>query len=171
MKISFLDGQSPGVQDRGMRALVWPAAFLAACASAPRPSGAGTTPSASATATAAPASAPAQPFVDRPPSPIGGAWRVTCAENDGEVIEFTVDGNKAVGRVVELGVAKRYGFQKGEDVFRLTADSYGDWVGETRWRGVSGAQHWDSIRMVATGETLSATMTNEPCYRNMPKRR
>ena len=150
-----------------MRSLTMCVVILAACASAPRPAGAGTTPSTTPTATAA----PTQPFVDRPPSPIAGTWQVTCAENSGELIEFTVDGSKAVGRVVEPGAAKKYGFQKGEEVFRLTADAYGDWVGETHWRGVSGAQHWDSIRMSATDAVLSATMTNEPCYRSMPKRR
>lgn len=87
------------------------------------------------------------------------------------LVEFTVNGNKAVGKVVDPGAAKRYGFVKGEEVFRLTADSYGDWVGETRWRSVMGAQHWDSIRFSASADTLSATMTNEPCYRNMPRRR
>lgn len=168
MKISFLDGQPLEVQDRIMRTLAICAALAAGCASAPRPAAAGTTPSGSA---ATPSAGPMQPFVDRPPSPIAGTWRVTCAENEGELIEFTVDGNKAVGRVADPGVAKRYGFQKGEEIFRLTADAYGDWVGETHWRGVSGAQHWDSIRLSATDAVLSATMTNEPCYRNMPKRR
>jgi len=152
-----------------MRALACFLATLAGCASAaPRPAGVGTTPSVAVKAQPA---APAQPFVDRPPSPIAGTWRVTCSENDGELVEFTVDGSKASGKVVEPGAAKRYGFQKGEEIFRLTADSYGDWVGETRFRSVSGAQHWDSIRMSATDAMLSATMTNEPCYRTMPKRR
>ena len=58
------------------------------------------------------------------------------------LVEFTVNGNEAVGKVVDPGAAKRYGFVKGEEVFRLTADSYGDWVGKTRWRSVTGAQHW-----------------------------
>jgi len=152
-----------------MRSLTICMVIFAACASAPRPAGAGTTPSATAAGT--PAAVPTQPFVDKPPSPIAGTWQVTCNENSGELIEFTVDGNKAVGRVVDPGAAKKYGFQKGEDVFRVTADAYGDWVGEVRWRGVSGAQHWDSIRLSATDSVLSATMTNEPCYRSMPKRR
>src|SRR5215475_2561240 len=119
-----------------MRALAFFLVTLLGCASAPRSASAGTTPSA---ATPSPTAAPTQGFVDRPPSPIAGTWRVTCTENDGELIEFTVDGNKAVGRVVEPGAAKRYGFQKGEDVFRLTVDSYGDWVGEVRFRSVAGA--------------------------------
>src|SRR5882672_4044960 len=76
---------------------------------------------------AAPATPPTGPFVERAPGPIGGSYRVTCPENNGEIIEFTVDRNRAVGRVVDPGAAKRFGFQKGEEIFRLTADSYGDW--------------------------------------------
>jgi hypothetical protein len=148
------------------------AAFAAGCASTPAPrTSTGPTVATGPTDAAKPTTTPTQVFVDRPPSPIAGTWRVTCPEKDGMLIEFTVNGNKAVGKVVDPGAAKRYGFVKGEDIFRLTADSYGDWLGETRWRGVSGAQHWDSIRFSASADTLSATMTNEPCYRSMPKRR
>jgi hypothetical protein len=151
------------------------AAFAAGCASAPAPR-TSTGPTVATVATgptdaAQPTTTPTQAFVDRPPSPIAGTWRVTCPENDGMLVEFTVNGNEAVGKVVDPGAAKRYGFVKGEEVFRLTADSYGDWVGKTRWRSVTGAQHWDPIRFSASADTLTATMTNEPCYRNMPKRR
>jgi hypothetical protein len=147
-------------------------AFAAGCASMPAPrTSTGPTAAPRPTDAAEPTTTPTQAFADRPPSPIAGTWRVTCPENDGMLVEFTVDGNKAVGKVVDPGAAKRYGFVKGEEVFRLTADSYGDWVGKTRWRSVTGAQHWDSIRFSASADTLSATMTNEPCYRNMPKRR
>ncbi len=103
------------------------------------------------------------------PGAIGGRWRVTCAENAGEIIEISVDGDKAIGRVADPGVAARYGFRAGEEVFRLTADPAGEWSGEVRWRGVSGAQHWDGIHFAATATALSATLTNEPCYRNMPR--
>jgi hypothetical protein len=133
---------------------------LAGCAGAPPP------------AVQAPAAAPApapRPSVERAPGPIAGAWRVTCPENAGEIIEFTVDGRKAVGRVVEPGAATRYGFQAGEEVFRLQADSYGQWVGDVHWRGVAAAEHWDSIRFVASPTVLDATMTNERCYRDMPR--
>jgi hypothetical protein len=150
-------------------------AFAAGCASAPAPR-TRTGPTVATVASgptdaAQPTPTPTQAFVDRPPSPIAGTWQVTCSERDGMLVEFTVVGNKAVGKVVDPGAAKLYGFVKGEDIFRLTADSYGDWLGEVRWRGVSGAQHWDSIRFSASADTLSATMTNEPCYRSMPKRR
>jgi hypothetical protein len=118
---------------------------------------------------AAPPTTATQPFVDHGPGPIAGSYRVTCAENDGEIIELTVSGDHAVGRVVDPGAAKRFGFQKGEEVLRLTADSHGDWVGEVRFRSVVGAQHWDGIRFIATDSTLNAIMTNEPCYKSMPR--
>jgi len=101
------------------------------------------------------------------PGAIAGRWRVTCAENDGDIIEVVVSGDKAVGRVVEPGAAARFGFRAGEEVFRLTLDPAGAWAGEVRWRGASGAQHWDGIVLVATPAVLSAKVTNEPCYREM----
>lgn len=145
----------------------WGVVLAAGCSGASA-MGAGASP-ATVAGVAAPAAAPPQPFVDRAPGPIAGSYRVTCAENEGEIIEFTVAGQKAVGRVAEPGTAKKYGFQKGEEVFRLTPDSYGDWVGEVRFRSVTGAQHWDGVRLVATDALLSATITNEPCYRSMPR--
>jgi len=111
----------------------------------------------------------ARALADRPPGPIAGSYRVTCPENEGMVIEFTVDKGRAVGRVADPGTAKKYGYARGEEMFHATADSYGDWVGEVKFRSVAGAQHWDGIRMVATDSSLNATMTNEPCYRNMPR--
>jgi hypothetical protein len=103
------------------------------------------------------------------PSTIVGTWRTSCPENEGMLVEMTLDGKKAVGRVVETGAAKKYGYVKGEEMFRLNWDPHGDWLGEVRWRGVSGAQHWDSIRMQVQGDVLRATMTNDGCYKNMTR--
>ena len=111
----------------------------------------------------------AEPFADRPPGPIAGSFRVTCSANEGEIFEFTVNGNRAVGRVADPGTAEKYGFKRNEEAFKLAADSYGDWVGQVRFRSVTGAEHWDGIRLVATVASLNATMTNEPCYRSMPR--
>jgi hypothetical protein len=103
------------------------------------------------------------------PQAIVGSWRMGCPDNDGMVVEFAVDRDKAIGKVVEPGKAAKYGYRKGEEMFHLSWDPHGDWLGEVRWRGVSGAQHWDSIRMAAAGNTLTATMTNESCYKNMAR--
>jgi hypothetical protein len=103
------------------------------------------------------------------PSTLAGSWRMSCPDNEGMIVEFAVDQGKAVGKVVEPGKAAKYGYKKGEDMFHLTYDPHGDWLGEVRWRGVSGAQHWDSIRMAVQGTTLAATMTNEACYKNMAR--
>ena len=130
---------------------------LAACAAGPGPGA------------HAPTSAAAGKPADRPPSPIAGAWRMGCPEDVGMVVEFVVDQRKAVGRIVEPGAATKYGYKKGEEMFHLAADAHGDWVGEVRWRGVSGTQHWDGIRMVAQASALTATMTNDGCYKTMAK--
>ena len=127
-----------------------------------------------AAVSARPASPPAAPVVAAPPSErqpgaLAGRWRITCAENAGEVVEFKIDGDKAVGRVVATGAAARFGFRDGEDVFHLGLDPSGAWAGEVRWRGVSGAQHWDGIVLVATAHGLSASVTNEPCYRDLQR--
>jgi hypothetical protein len=163
LKISFLDRLPPRRHTLIMRIELWPI-LLAACAGAQA-------------ANAAPVAnvgsiGPSIASADKPPGPIGGVFRVTCAENQGELIELTVRGTRAVGTVVEPGASAKYGFRKGEEVFRLNVDDgHGDWVGQVHWRGVSGAEHWDSIRFAASVNELVATMTNEPCYRNMPRAR
>ncbi len=143
---------------------VWWAAALVACgSSAASVRGPGGAPSSSSSS-----GAPG-PFVDRPPSPIGGTWRVGCDDSSGMTIEIAVSGKHAVGKIVDPGAARRYGYEAGEEVFRLTVDAYGDWLGETRWRGVAGTQHWDGIRFTAGTTTLQGTMTTEPCYRSLTR--
>jgi hypothetical protein len=104
---------------------------------------------------------------DRQPSALAGRFRITCADNAGEIIEFTVNGDKAVGRVVDPGAASRFGFRAGEEVMRLTLDPAGAWSGQVSYRGVSGDQHWDGITLAATPQAASAMITNEACYRDM----
>jgi len=167
MREARLATRRPGRQARAAEKAVIPLwLILAGCGSA---SATSVGPPASPSKVVPAGPVPTQPFVDRPPGPIAGSYRVACPENEGEIIEFSLSKGKAVGRVVDAGTAKKYGFQNGEEVFRLTSDSYGDWVGEVHFRSVTGAQHWDGIRMVATDKGLNATMTNEPCYRNMPR--
>jgi hypothetical protein len=104
------------------------------------------------------------------PGPIAGTWKASCPASEGLQIQFTLeDDTKAVGRIVELGAASKYGYKQGEEIFRLTADDYGDWVGQLKWRSVAGAERWEPIRLVATPERLDATMTIDDCYRNMQK--
>jgi hypothetical protein len=148
----------------GMRFARWPM-FLAGCAATQTAN-----PTLVTMAAPSPTSVPG--LVDKPPSPIAGVWRVPCPENQGELIEFTVRGTQAVGTVVDPGASVKYGFHRGEEIFRLKLDDgHGDWLGQVHWRGVSGAEHWDSIRFSATATMLDATMTNEPCYRSMPRAR
>jgi len=104
------------------------------------------------------------------PGPIAGKWKVTCAASSGMVVEFRLVGdNRASGTIAELGAAGKYGYRQGEEIFRLSADDFGEWVGQLKWRSVAGAERWDPVRFVATPDRLNATMTTDDCYRNMPR--
>ena len=103
------------------------------------------------------------------PGPIAGRWSVTCEEMAGMVVELTVDGKKATGRVSHLGKAGVFGYSVGEEMLRLEADDHGDWVGQLRWRGLGSKDRWDPIRFVATSTQLDATMTTDNCYKKMPR--
>ena len=155
--------KTPGTEDASpavMRILVL---FALGCggatATAPPPSAPPSAP--------APVAAPAPS--DHQPGALAGRWRITCTENANEVIEFAVNGEKAVGKVAAAGDASRWGFKEGEEVFRLTLDPSGSWAGQVRWRGVSGAEHWDGVVLVAGPKGLTATVTNEPCYRSFQR--
>ncbi len=107
---------------------------------------------------------------EKAPGPIAGRWKATCPASGNFVIEFRLNGAKqATGYVAELGAAGKYGYTVGEEIFRLTADDFGDWVGQLKWRSVYGADRWDPIRLVATQDELNATMTTDDCYKNMPR--
>jgi hypothetical protein len=105
----------------------------------------------------------------RDPGPISGRWSATCEEMAGMVVEFSVDGKKATGRVSSLGKAGVFGYSAGEEVLRLEADDHGDWVGQLHWRGVGSKERWEPIRLVATPTQLDATMTPDNCYKKMPR--
>jgi hypothetical protein len=156
----------PGTEDAspaGMRYLIVLALGCSGAAATAPP------PSAGPAAKAAPAPVAVPAPSDRQPDKLAGRWRVSCAENAGEVVEFAVSGDKAVGKVVTTGEAKRYGFKEGEEVFHLTLDPAGQWAGEVRYRSVSGAQHWDGVVLVAGPNGLTATVTNEACYRSFQR--
>jgi hypothetical protein len=106
---------------------------------------------------------------ERDPGPIAGRWQASCPGSRDFIIEVSVSGKRAVGRVAAVGVgeAARRGYVAREEILRLDADDYGDWVGQFRWRSVSGADRWEPIRLVATQELLNATMTIDDCFRNM----
>jgi hypothetical protein len=105
----------------------------------------------------------------KPPGPIEGRWRATCAGADGMIIAVTVDGKKASGKVEDPGAGAKYGYAKGEEILRLEADDYGDWVGQLEWRSVAGVTRWDPIRFSAVADVLDATMATSECYRKMPR--
>jgi hypothetical protein len=108
----------------------------------------------------------------KPPGPIAGSWQATCPGSKGMVIQFSVNGTvKATGTVTEVGSASKYGYTKGEEIFRLSADDFGKWVGQLKWRNVVGTERWDPITFVATDSVLNAIMTTDHCYKQMPRAR
>jgi len=103
------------------------------------------------------------------PSPIAGRWSVTCDKLAGMIVEFKVDGKKATGRVSKVGNGSVVGYSLGEEIIRLEATDFGDWVGQLHWRAVNPNDRWDPIRFVATSWELDATMTTDPCFKKMPR--
>lgn len=106
---------------------------------------------------------------EKAPGPIAGSWKMSCESRGTMVVTVTADDHTAVGRISDLGTVGKYGYQVGVEILRLEADDFGDWVGKLLWRSISGDSHWDSIRMVATSNQLSATMTTDPCFRNLTR--
>jgi hypothetical protein len=104
------------------------------------------------------------------PGPIAGHWSVTCKEMSGMVVEFSVDGKRATGRISTLGNGGFRNYSNGEEIIRLEADDYGDWVGKLHVRGAdASARWWDSVRFVASAQQLNGTMTMDTCYNNMSR--
>ncbi|MCA9670210.1 MAG: hypothetical protein KC503_31665 [Myxococcales bacterium] len=104
------------------------------------------------------------------PGPIAGTWNVSCADSAGMQISFKlVDTKNAVGVIAKLGAAKQFGYRKGETIFKLEAQDSGAWQGKLLWRSVSRVRRWDPIYLVASGDTLSAQMSTDACYRNMTR--
>ena len=79
------------------------------------------------------------------PGPIAGRWSVTCKERAGMVVEITVDGKSATGQVFRLDKAGVYGYSVGEEILRLEANDYGDWVGQLHWRAQYSKDRWDPV--------------------------
>ncbi len=106
---------------------------------------------------------------EKDPGPIAGRWSVTCKDTAGMVVKFSVDGKSATGAISTLGNGGFRNYSNGEEIIRLHADDYGDWVGQLHVRGAGGDAHWDPIRFVASPQQLNATMTTDDCYKNMPR--
>jgi hypothetical protein len=121
----------------------------------------------------APTNAHAKYPWEKEPGPIAGVWQASCSGAKDFVIEVTVgrDGKRATGRVAAVGKgdALKRGYLLREEILRLTADDYGDWVGHFKWRSASGAERWEPIRLVATADLLNATMTIDDCFRSMSR--
>jgi tetratricopeptide (TPR) repeat protein len=112
----------------------------------------------------------AAPFAQRgpmPPEPIAGRWQTTCSEMPDMVVEFSVTGRKATGRIAVLGRGALRRYTQGEDILDLTADDRGEWAGQLHLRWASGTDRFEPIRLLARGNVLNGTMTSDLCYRNM----
>ena len=108
------------------------------------------------------------------PAPIEGKWSVDgCETKQGMIVEFVLENpTLAVGRVVNPGKASVFGYSANERIFiDLEANRFGAWRGKHKWRGVGGVERWDPIYFILEGETLSATMTTDRCFKRMSRRR
>ena len=104
-----------------------------------------------------------------PPLPIAGRWKVAgCPGKTDMVIEIALPESKvAVAHVVEPGGATKYGYQRGERIFELEANLYGNWRGKSMWRSVTSAERWDPIYLTMDGDVLTATMTTDRCFNRL----
>jgi hypothetical protein len=107
----------------------------------------------------------------KPPGPIAGSWKVTCPYMAGMIVDFTVAGDKAVGKIAVLGQGSIRTYKQGEEILHLSVDDFGEWSGKLVWRSAAGAQHEDAIRFHVDTDKANATMTTDECYKNMPRAR
>ena len=75
---------------------------------------------------------------------------------------------KATGSVSQVGKEAAMGYSFGEEIFRLEADDFGDWVRQLLWQGADGRRR-DPIRFVATSTQLDASTGMDSCYKKMPR--
>jgi hypothetical protein len=104
-----------------------------------------------------------------PPGPIAGRWTTTCAYMPDTIVDISVDGKNAVGRITVLGQGAKRGYKDGDELLHLTVDDFGQWVGKLHWRSVAGMDRQDPIRFVATDTKLDAIMTTDECFKDMPR--
>jgi hypothetical protein len=125
-------------------------------------------PTKAPTASASPGNSGPNKFAfGAPPGPIAGRWVTTCPFTADMVVEIKVDGRAAVGRIAVLGQGAKRGYTEGGEILHLTADDFGQWVGQLHWRSVAGMDRQDPIRFVATANKLDAVMSTDECYKGM----
>lgn len=99
---------------------------------------------------------------------IVGSWKVNCANSHGMVIEFTDSGDSIEGRVKVLGRGKRFGYNVGDEIFRLQSDG-SEWMGEFLWRSSNNVKLWQPIVFKMNKGKLHGKTANEYCYENMSR--
>jgi hypothetical protein len=104
----------------------------------------------------------------QPPGPIAGKWKTTSNPGD-MVIEITTNGNKATGRIVNVGDGAKRHWSNGEQILDLEVNDYGHWVGQLHWKSLAGGDRKEYIRFVATPDELDAIMTTDAAFKHMPR--
>jgi hypothetical protein len=105
----------------------------------------------------------------KPPGPIAGQWKVTCKDMAGLIVEFSVSGDKASGKIATLGAGGVRNYKEGEEIITLTSDDLGEWSGKLVWRAVTGAHHVDHIRFRVNDKTADAYQSTDDCFKAMPR--
>jgi hypothetical protein len=107
------------------------------------------------------------------PAPIEGKWSVIGCETKKEmIVEIVLENStSAIGRIVHPGKASVLGYAADERLFiDLEPNRFGAWRGKHKWRGVGGVERWDPIYFVLEGDTLTAVMATDKCFKKLSRR-
>jgi hypothetical protein len=104
----------------------------------------------------------------KPPGPIAGKWKTSGNPSD-MVVEITVSGKNATGRVILPADGAKRHYAAGEEVLTLQVDDFGQWIGQLRKKTLAGVDKKEPIRFVATESVLDAIMTTDDAWKHMTR--
>jgi hypothetical protein len=104
----------------------------------------------------------------QPPGPIAGKWKTSAYPPD-MIVEVTVTGKNAVGRVVVAGEGAKRHYTEGEQILTLQVDDFGQWVGQLKKKYLSASEKMEPIRFVASDNVLDAIMTSDEAFKRMTR--
>lgn len=104
----------------------------------------------------------------QPPGPIAGKWKTSAFPPD-MVVEITVTGKNASGRVLSVGDGTKRHYSNGEEILTLQVDDFGQWVGQLRKKYLNGMDKKEPIRFVASESVLDAIMTTDEAFKKMTR--
>ena len=85
------------------------------------------------------------------------------------VVEVTVSGDNASGRVTFVGEGAKRHYMNGEEILFLKVDDFGQWVGQLRMKTLAGVDKKEPIRFVATETMLDGIVTTDQAFKHMSR--